>query len=219
MNANEDYYGEVARLVDALPAAPEDDFGDSWSPERLAAEEANYLATLRLMDEDERVRVAVMALWARSGLFFAPLEPSPEFAEFILALPPEGKELAWRAINGATRPAEIVAGCTVEDALVRRQEQREAGQLRGQDGRERKAKADADRAAWVVTKYHAARRRFGDGESGDVRAREKVAAAFERHYGKPITDRSVRNILRKAGIVSTRAAKTWRRKDVDLNDL
>lgn len=219
MNANPDYHGEVARLIDAMPASLDDDDGGLWSPEREAEEAASFLATLRLMDEDDRVRVAVMAQWARSGVFVAPLEPSAEFIEFIGSLSPDATELAWRAINGATRPAEITAGVSVADALTRHRDQREAGQLRGQDGRERKAKADAERAAWVVNKYRTTRRWFSEGESGDVLAREKVATAFELHYGKSITDRSVRNILRKAGIISTRAKKTWRRKDVDLKDL
>lgn len=216
---NADFHGEVARLIAAMPPSPEDDYGELWSPEREAEEEAKFLATLRLMDEDERVRVAVMAQWVRSGIFVAPLEPSPEFVEFIGALPRQSQEMAWRAVDGSTRPAEIAAGVTLGDALTRHRDQREAGRLRAEDGRERKSKADAERAAWVVTKYHAIRRRFGDGESGDVRAREKVAQAFGVHFGKSITDRSVRNILRKAGIISTRAKKIWRRNDVDLNDL
>lgn len=89
----------------------------------------------------------------------------------------------------------------VEKALRRLAEQEEHVELFTAEGRAAKAENDRQRAALICKLYKAVRPGFPAGRKGNGPANRRVAERFEMQTGKPVTERTVRDTVKEAGLV------------------
>jgi hypothetical protein len=90
----------------------------------------------------------------------------------------------------------------VEKALRRLAEQEEHLEIFRAEGQAAKAVIDAQRAALICKLYKSVRPSFPAGRKGNGEANRRVAERYEMQTGEAVTDRTVRDTVKKAGISS-----------------
>jgi hypothetical protein len=88
----------------------------------------------------------------------------------------------------------------VEKALRRLAEQEEHLEIFRAEGQAAKAVIDAQRAALICKLYKSVRPSFPAGRNGNGEANRRVAERYEIQTGEAVTDRTVRDTVKKAGL-------------------
>jgi hypothetical protein len=88
----------------------------------------------------------------------------------------------------------------VAKALLRLAEQEDHVESFLAEGRAAKAVIDARRAALICELYKSVRSSFPAGRKGNGEANRRVAERYEMQTGEAVTDRTVRDTVKKAGL-------------------
>lgn len=88
----------------------------------------------------------------------------------------------------------------MEKALRRLAEQEEHLEIFAAEGRAVKAERDKQRAALICTLYKSVRSSFPSGKNGNGPANRRVAERYEMQTGESVTDRTVRDTVKRAGL-------------------